>query len=136
MTIQQGWTQRQFQGTEWILHAIPLVIGWVTAIAALLLAFHYPIGGACWIGPWPHDCNRDNTCEHGNNAKLYRWVLVHGIFWVVFAFVLVAMGIDLLEGQHRRTSFGALSVLHLVAQPKWKRSMKRMKKLKLYRHPR
>lgn len=91
-TIRQGWTHRKFQGVEWFLHFVPLAIGWGTAVAALILDLYNPIGWTCWIGPWPYGCDKDDTCERGSDAKLFRCVFFHGICWAVFAFVLVAVG--------------------------------------------
>ncbi|CAB9524745.1 expressed unknown protein [Seminavis robusta] len=117
LTIRYGWTQSQFQqqsssssssssthntstttririSWEWLLHAIPLSIGWGTAIASLPLRLFNPIGWTCWIGPWPLQCAADGDgtpCERGHNAKLYRWLFFHAILWATFAFVTVAM---------------------------------------------
>lgn len=36
-TIRQSWTQRQFKHWEWMLHLLPLTVGWSTAIAGIPL---------------------------------------------------------------------------------------------------
>jgi len=77
LTIRFGWTETRVQRIEPILHAVPLAIGWATAIAGLPLDLYNPIGINCWIG--------------GEDAWVYRWAFFHGPLWAVFGFSVIAM---------------------------------------------
>jgi hypothetical protein len=84
------------------LHAIPLLIGWGTAIAGLPLKLYNSIGVNCWIAAYPLGCQQSfrqddkddanfRTCARGDNAFIYRWAFYHAELWSVWIFSLWAM---------------------------------------------
>jgi len=92
-TIRLGWKQEMIRKYEVYLHAVPLLIGWSTAIAGLPLLLYNSIGWTCWIGPYPLTCTLipNQICTRGVNARIYQWAFFHAILWLCFAFVIVIM---------------------------------------------
>lgn len=94
LTIRYGWKDEssQFSRIEPLMHGIPLVFGWGTAIAGLPLKLYNPIGWTCWIAEVPRGCDRDSSvpCERGDNSYIYRWAFFHAELWLTF-FLVAAM---------------------------------------------
>jgi len=82
LVIGYGWKQRRINQMEPYLHAVPLVIGFGTSIAALLLDLFHGAVLWCWIAP---------NHEGNNNYNLYRWLLFYGPLWFCIVAVTVIM---------------------------------------------
>jgi hypothetical protein len=93
LTIRYGWSEHQVKKVEKYFHAVPLLIGWCTAIAGLPLTLFNSLVYSCWIDEFPNGCNNDpNTpCERGENAWIYRWAFFHVFVWSNFVFLAVCM---------------------------------------------
>lgn len=93
LIIRKGWTEKQIQKYEPILHAIPLGIGWTMGITGLPLKLYNPSGWLCWFAPFPAGCGDGAgqvPCERGELAHLFRWIH-YGIIWSSIFFMTVAM---------------------------------------------
>jgi hypothetical protein len=95
LTIRYGWSNKKVKSkVEVWMHAIPLVIGWGTAIVALSLDLFNPIGWTCWIGTYPVGCGTTTfPCSRGNSESthLYRWVFFHAELLAMFGFTAVSL---------------------------------------------
>ncbi|CAB9502310.1 expressed unknown protein [Seminavis robusta] len=95
--IRLKWKQQRIQQClEPMLHLIPWVVGLATATAGVVLDLYNNEDFDCWIAPLPQGCQEswkygETTCERGDNASIYRWVLYYGILWLTIPFVLVNM---------------------------------------------
>lgn len=94
LTIKYG--RKHFRGIEPFLHAIPLSVGWGTAIAGIPLTLYNTIGWTCWIAPLPLSCQQSHeygytTCIRGDNAYIYRYAFFHVWIWATFVGIVIAM---------------------------------------------
>ena len=73
------------------MHAIPLGVGWIIAIVGLPLQLYNPIGWTCWITlpPPTRSGMRFNYSLH--TILIFRWILMYGFLWFVFAFLAITM---------------------------------------------
>jgi hypothetical protein len=94
LTIRYGWSNEKVKlNAEVWMHAIPLVIGWGTAIAALPLDLFNPIAWTCWLGTYPIGCGTAYPCSRGDSETigLYRWFFFHAELWAVFGFTTASL---------------------------------------------
>ena len=93
LSVRYSWNARQLRRIEPWLHAIPLFIGWGTAIAALPLNIYNPIFMGCDIVPFPMGCDSNPfvPCQRGENAHKFRTAFYFTWIWATFAFLVVAM---------------------------------------------
>lgn len=145
LTIEFSWKDYKLRKhrIELILHVVPILVGWSTAIASLLLELNNPIGWTCWIGryppncglpaPWSPPCTRSSIHE----VDVYRWALFHAELWFVFVLCAVAMLAMYLKVRHREramerynfqdaSSNSALNSMGAISSPPPKRSLRRM----------
>ena len=77
---------------EPFLHAIPILFAWGTAIAGLPLKLYNPanrIGFFCYIAEYPTFCSLRDSCERGENARVYLWAFL--LIWVFIVFFYMAV---------------------------------------------
>ena len=88
LRIRYGWRPSSFakhyHATECVLHSIPLLFAFATAVASLALDLFNSGLFDCWIAPFPQGCQESwrhrnddgfiSDCIRGNNASLYQWV--------------------------------------------------------------
>jgi len=94
LSIAYGWSETRCKRVEPCLHAIPLLIGWGTAIAALPLTLFNSIVYSCWIAGLPAGCGKEGqeqVCIRGENASIYRWAFYHAFVWSNFVFLSACM---------------------------------------------
>jgi hypothetical protein len=95
LTIAFSWREQKIRDSyvEFFLHAIPLTIGWGTAVVGIPLDLYNPIGWTCWIGTFPPGCGVAYPCLRGDFERqdAYRWAFFHAYLWVVFLFSALAM---------------------------------------------
>jgi len=80
LTISYGWKLDRVKKREIWLHAIPLTLGWGTAIAVLPMDLYNAIGWTCWIGGSP-----------AKTVNILRWAFFHAELWATFCFMAVAL---------------------------------------------
>lgn len=78
LVVRFGWKDERIRSShvELFLHGIPMLIGWSTAIAGLPLKLYNPLGWTCWINTSPPGCIDNETCLRGDNAGIYRYVIL------------------------------------------------------------
>lgn len=77
---------------EPLLHILPLLIGWSTAIAGIPMDLYNPIGWTCWIGQYPVGCGEGSyPCTRGKNIFELRWAFFHAFLWASFLFMAIAL---------------------------------------------
>ena len=99
LTIAYNWRESAIRksGLEFMLHAVPLTVGWTTAIASLVMELNNPIGWTCWIGTYPPGCGLpapwSPPCERGSvkAVDVHRWALFHVLLWFVFCLCTISM---------------------------------------------
>ena len=95
LTIAFSVREHQFQkqGIEIMLHLIPWLIGWSTAIAGLPLEIYNPTGWTCWIGTYPPGCGETSyPCQRGDErVNIYRWSFFLVELWLGFLLSGAAM---------------------------------------------
>ena len=77
---------------EPLLHAFPILFAWGTAIAGLPLKLYNPadrIGFFCYIAEYPTYCSLRDSCERGENARVYLWAFL--LVWIFIVFVYMAI---------------------------------------------
>jgi hypothetical protein len=77
---------------EPFLHAIPILFAWGTAIAGLPLKLYNPadrIGFFCYVAEYPTFCSLRDSCERGENARVYLWAFL--LIWVFIVFFYMAV---------------------------------------------
>jgi len=100
-TIRYGWSERKTQRRleKWF-HLTPLLVGWSTAVAGLVLKLYNPFVGGCYIVAYPFGCDMSNdtdsseepeTCQRGQHAFAFRLAFVFVWVWLVFAFLVAAI---------------------------------------------
>ena len=113
LTVAFGWRERALQQRckfETLAHAIPLVVGWSTAIASLLLELNNPIGWTCWIGTYPPGCGLpapwSPPCQRASvkQVDIYRWALFHAELWFAFVLCAIAMIIMVMKVRQRENA--------------------------------
>ena len=99
LMIVHGWKQTRLNKIEWILHAVPILVGWSLATAGLALKIYAPANWTCWIGPYPSDCKDSRNygsveanCIRGNNYFIYRFAFSYALIWSTVAYMIVTMG--------------------------------------------
>ena len=92
VTIRYGWKERRLRRRELWLHGIPLLVGWGTGLAALLLEFFNPTLLSCRLASYPPRCGGTSgiPCERGENVDVLK-LLNNAFIWSVFVFFGVAM---------------------------------------------
>lgn len=83
LVIRCGWHERRIKTVEPFFHAVPLTIGWGTAMAGVFLDLYHPFGWCCWIVP--------HGDMLGESAFVYRWLFYYMWLWMVLTFCAVAM---------------------------------------------
>mmetsp|Transcript_38139 Transcript_38139/g.79956 ORF Transcript_38139/g.79956 Transcript_38139/m.79956 type:complete len:414 (-) Transcript_38139:293-1534(-) len=105
LVIKYGWGERRIRNVEKWFHAVPILFGGGTAIAALVLEQYNAANWDCWIAPSPPNCtssyevNKGNSdsgltetdCVRGDNAEFYRWAFFFAPLWASIIFCIVAM---------------------------------------------
>lgn len=79
---------------EPFLHAFPILFAWGTAIAGLPLKLYNPadrIGFFCYIAEYPTYCSLRDSCERGENARVYLWSFLLVWVFIVFAYMAICM---------------------------------------------
>ena len=73
LVVRFGWKEERIKRRmEFFLHAVPIAIGWSTAIAGVPLDLYNAFGWTCWINTYPFGCVDGETCARGTNAAIYR----------------------------------------------------------------
>ena len=114
LTVAFGWREVHLRSwrIEIFLHAIPLVVGWSTAIASLLLELNNSIGWTCWIATHPPGCGLPASwsppCERGSvhDVDVYRWALFHAELWFAFVLCVIAMVLMVVKVRSRELAMG------------------------------
>lgn len=95
VTISFSWKEHKVrERIEFLLHAIPLAIGWGTAIVGIPLDLYNPIGWTCWIGTYPPGCGATTfpcTRADPDSVDIYRWGFFHAELWFLYVMSLIAM---------------------------------------------
>ena len=75
--VRFGWKEERIKKyVEPLLHCIPILVGWSTAVAGIPLKLYNPLGWTCWINTFPPGCIDNETCLRGDNAGIYRYVIL------------------------------------------------------------
>ena len=56
LVIKYGWRESRIRKLEPYLHLVPIVFGFGTSIAGLILKLYNPSDWNCWIAPFPSNC--------------------------------------------------------------------------------
>jgi hypothetical protein len=98
VTIRYGWSEWRMQKSRieaYYFHTIPLIVGWGTGIASLILNLYNPILLTCRTARYPAKCETEqapNTpCERGKHVNAYRVAFVDFWVWSVFLLLVVCM---------------------------------------------
>lgn len=105
LVIKYGWGERRIRNVEKWFHAVPILFGAGTAIAALVLEQYNAANWDCWIAPSPPNCTSsyevnkgssdsgltETDCVRGDNAGFYRWAFFLVPLWTSIIFCIVAM---------------------------------------------
>jgi len=94
LTIRYQWPESQSK--RWIevpIHLVCFVVGWGTALAALVLDLYNPSAAGCGIYAYPIGCDflPGMECLRGKNAASYQLGLFLYAAWAMSAFMAVCM---------------------------------------------
>jgi len=106
LTITFGWKNYQVKDkAELWLHAVPLAIGWGTAVPGLPLRLYNPIGWSCWIATTPAGRGAGSDPR---KLLAYRWAFFFSEIWLVFivtAGCLVAIFLTIWKRERKASKY-------------------------------
>ena len=104
LVVRFDWREHQICRIEPLLHAVPLSLGFGTAVASFPLKLYNPAEWNCWIARLPHNCTSsfairhgydtelsETDCVRGDNAAVYRLAFFYAPLWISYVFCICAM---------------------------------------------
>lgn len=99
LSIRRGWREHKLKTrVEPWMHVLPHTLGWASAFVGIPLDLYNPTLVGCWIAAHPPGCQEtynakgnEPTCIRGDNASLYRWLLLWLSVWGVFFYSAAAL---------------------------------------------
>ena len=86
LVIVRGWKQKDVSEVEKYLHALPILAGFGTGFAGLVLKLYNGAGWICWIAPSPNNPERDNKLY-----GIFRLAFLYADAWAIIIFLSMGM---------------------------------------------
>ena len=105
LVIVRGWNEKRVSKIEKYLHALPILAGFGTGFAGLVLKLYNNAGWCCWIAPAPNNPERDNP-----NYFIFRLAFLYADAWAIIIILAICMFIiyfHVLKQERKLDKYGA-----------------------------